>query len=171
MKTKKDELTPDSGGSGGGLPRRDALKAIALLAAAPLAGQKDGAAQSASARPAASVENRREQSFDEGWRFFRGDAPGAEFPDFNDSAWRALDLPHDFSVEDLPPALPTQTARELYGEPACFPLGSDRSTQNSVRAGVTPGGSWAARAGIASAFRRPPCLPAARSKLSSMACT
>ena len=49
------------------------------------------------------MENRREQSFDDGWRFLRGDAPGAELPDFNDSAWRTIDLPHDFSVEDLPP--------------------------------------------------------------------
>ena len=87
---KKDEFA---------FPRRDALKAVALWAAAPLAGQMIGSAQSA----LAPGGNRREQSFDDGWRFLRGDSPGAERPDFNDSAWRALDLPHDFSVEDLPP--------------------------------------------------------------------
>ena len=46
----------------------------------------------------------RESSFDADWRFLRADAPGAEQPDFNDSTWRALDVPHDWSIEDLPPS-------------------------------------------------------------------
>ena len=87
-----------------GWPRRDALKAIAMLAAAPLAAQAGGATQSATGRSGAVVAaGRRDQPFDDGWRFLRGDAPGAELPEFNDAPWRALDLPHDFSVEDLPP--------------------------------------------------------------------
>ena len=45
----------------------------------------------------------RTRSFDDGWRFFRGDAPGAEQPGFNDAAWRDVDTPHDWSIEDLPP--------------------------------------------------------------------
>lgn len=40
--------------------------------------------------------------FDEGWRFLRGGAQGAESPDFDDSKWRRVDLPHDWSIEDLP---------------------------------------------------------------------
>src|SRR5215207_10563595 len=40
--------------------------------------------------------------FDDGWRFQRGGAQGAEGKDFDDSGWRRLDLPHDWSVEDLP---------------------------------------------------------------------
>lgn len=40
--------------------------------------------------------------FDWDWRFHRGGAQGAEQPDFNDSKWRKLDLPHDWSIEDLP---------------------------------------------------------------------
>jgi beta-galactosidase len=44
----------------------------------------------------------REQPFDSGWLFYRGDVPGAEQPGFGDSSWRALDLPHDWSIEDLP---------------------------------------------------------------------
>lgn len=44
----------------------------------------------------------RSSSFDEGWRFHRGDAAGAEQPGFDDSTWRALDLPHDWRIEDLP---------------------------------------------------------------------
>src|SRR5512143_351098 len=38
-----------------------------------------------------------------GWRFLRGEAPGAENPGFDDSGWRRLDLPPDWSIEDLPP--------------------------------------------------------------------
>lgn len=45
----------------------------------------------------------RDQSFDSDWRFLRGDAPGAEQPGFDDSRWRTLDVPHDWSIEDLPP--------------------------------------------------------------------
>jgi beta-galactosidase len=40
--------------------------------------------------------------FDADWRFHRGGAQGAEAPDFDDSGWRKLDLPHDWSIEDLP---------------------------------------------------------------------
>ena len=49
-----------------------------------------------------SKEGRTEILFDAGWRFFRGDSPGAEGMKFDDSAWRLLDLPHDWSIEDLP---------------------------------------------------------------------
>ena len=49
-------------------------------------------------QPAAFVARIRE-SFDFGWKFFKGDSPGAQQPDFSDSAWRAVDLPHDWSIE------------------------------------------------------------------------
>jgi beta-galactosidase len=39
---------------------------------------------------------------DFGWQFHKGGVQGAENPSFNDSNWRNLDLPHDWSVEDLP---------------------------------------------------------------------
>jgi beta-galactosidase len=42
-----------------------------------------------------------------GGRFLRGDVGGAEAPSFDDSQWRALDLPHDWSIEDLPYATST----------------------------------------------------------------
>ena len=38
-------------------------------------------------------------SFDSDWRFLKGDATGAEAPNFNDSTWRKLDVPHDWSIE------------------------------------------------------------------------
>jgi beta-galactosidase len=40
--------------------------------------------------------------FDFDWRFLRGGAQGAEAPDFDDAKWRKVDLPHDWSIEDLP---------------------------------------------------------------------
>jgi beta-galactosidase len=42
--------------------------------------------------------------FDFGWRFHRGGAQGAEEPGFDDSRWRSVDLPHDWSIENLPGA-------------------------------------------------------------------
>src|SRR6185436_7296364 len=33
------------------------------------------------------------------WRFHLGDAPGAEAESFDDSSWRTLDVPHDWSIE------------------------------------------------------------------------
>ncbi|HSO87481.1 MAG TPA: glycoside hydrolase family 2 TIM barrel-domain containing protein [Draconibacterium sp.] len=40
--------------------------------------------------------------FNDNWIFYQGSQIGAEKPNFNDSAWRKLDLPHDWSIEDLP---------------------------------------------------------------------
>jgi len=40
--------------------------------------------------------------FDSDWRFYRGGVQGAEMPGFDDSKWRRVDLPHDWSIEDLP---------------------------------------------------------------------
>jgi beta-galactosidase len=37
-------------------------------------------------------------SFDASWRFHLGDAPGAELPDFVDSTWQTLDVPHDWAI-------------------------------------------------------------------------
>jgi len=41
--------------------------------------------------------NRSRESFDAGWVFSLGDSKGVEAPDFDDSRWRQLDLPHDWS--------------------------------------------------------------------------
>jgi beta-galactosidase len=37
--------------------------------------------------------------FDAGWHFHLGDDPGARQTGFDDSSWRTLDLPHDWSIE------------------------------------------------------------------------
>ncbi len=79
--------------SGGGafcVLRRAAASVFALLLLQGLAG-----AQGAGGPERAAL-------FDEGWRFLRGGAQGAESPDFDDSRWRRVDLPHDWSIEDLP---------------------------------------------------------------------
>lgn len=44
----------------------------------------------------------RKASFDEGWRFYRGCAANAEVTDFDDSRWREVTVPHDWSIEPLP---------------------------------------------------------------------
>jgi beta-galactosidase len=46
-----------------------------------------------------SNNNERKQSFDANWKFNRGDVAGAEAANFNDSSWRTLDVPHDWSIE------------------------------------------------------------------------
>jgi beta-galactosidase len=45
---------------------------------------------------------KRNNLFDNNWRFHRGGALAAEEPSFDDSGWRMVDLPHDWSIEDLP---------------------------------------------------------------------
>ncbi|HEX8313953.1 MAG TPA: beta galactosidase jelly roll domain-containing protein, partial [Flavisolibacter sp.] len=47
----------------------------------------------------ASAQVRKTLSFDEGWKFYKGDVPGAEASSFDDNAWRSLAVPHDWSIE------------------------------------------------------------------------
>ena len=51
----------------------------------------------AAAEPAASP--REIIPFDTGWRFRLGDEPAARQPNFDDTNWRTLDVPHDWSIE------------------------------------------------------------------------
>jgi beta-galactosidase len=44
----------------------------------------------------------RDHLFNTGWKFIRDSVAGAEQPGFNDSEWIAVDLPHDYSIMDLP---------------------------------------------------------------------
>ena len=48
-----------------------------------------------SAQPA----GRSIQNFNSGWKFYKGDLPGAQNPGIDESSWRLLDLPHDWSIE------------------------------------------------------------------------
>jgi beta-galactosidase len=51
------------------------------------------------AAPAITLLGERRLSFNDGWRFYKGEADGAQKPEFDDSAWRAVRLPHDWAIE------------------------------------------------------------------------
>ena len=46
-----------------------------------------------------SAEGRKIESFNYGWRFVLGNVAGAEQPQFDDSQWRTVNVPHDFQIE------------------------------------------------------------------------
>jgi beta-galactosidase len=71
-----------------------AVSALCILAASC-------ASNSASAPKGLDVLSRARitQGFDADWRFTLGDAAGANQAAFDDSAWRQLDVPHDWSIE------------------------------------------------------------------------
>jgi beta-galactosidase len=46
-----------------------------------------------------ATQQRVIQPFDADWRFLKSDVPGADQPAFDDTDWRKLDVPHDWSIE------------------------------------------------------------------------
>lgn len=78
--------------------RREAIAVAAGIAVLPMV----GVASAQAAANASISRTGRDISFGEDWRFFRGEGSGLEQPAADDSAWRRLDLPHDWSVEDIP---------------------------------------------------------------------
>jgi beta-galactosidase len=48
------------------------------------------------------AQDSRAISFDRDWRFIKDTLSGAENPSYDDRNWRLLNLPHDWSIEDLP---------------------------------------------------------------------
>lgn len=91
------------------LTRRQALQAVAGLTGAsllPFSSEAKPSSKHPTAWPADSdftdLVKSRLRPFNDEWRFHRGDAVGADAPSFDDSAWRTLDVPHDWSIEDLP---------------------------------------------------------------------
>ena len=79
-------------------PDRRQMLATAAGAAVLLAAP--AAVLAASAQPA--LAHGRGQSFDLGWKFRRGEGVGFEAPGLDDGSWRGIDLPHDWSIENLP---------------------------------------------------------------------
>lgn len=59
----------------------------------------------------------RSENFNDNWKFYLGDASGAEDPGFNDSSWEQVNLPHDYSIEQ------------------------DYSTSGEAESGYLPGGT------------------------------
>jgi len=49
--------------------------------------------------PAPAEQSRTRTSFNTGWKFSKGDFDKASTPDFDESGWRDLDLPHDWGIE------------------------------------------------------------------------
>src|SRR5579872_6769943 len=45
------------------------------------------------------ITGERRLSFNADWRFFKGEADGAEVPGFPDAQWRTVQLPHDWAIE------------------------------------------------------------------------
>ncbi len=92
------------------ISRRDALRGLGAVGALPLLAEhsanpqeRRGSGPDHGVEGATVSDHTREQSFDLGWRFLRGDVAGAENPGFDELSWRRVDLPHDWSIEDLTP--------------------------------------------------------------------
>ncbi|HZX57387.1 MAG TPA: glycoside hydrolase family 2 TIM barrel-domain containing protein [Mucilaginibacter sp.] len=49
-----------------------------------------------------NAQDSRAISFDKSWRFRKDTVTGAEQPQYSDKGWRLLNLPHDWSIENLP---------------------------------------------------------------------
>jgi beta-galactosidase len=62
------------------------LIAIALLLSSHVCGQSSG---------------RGVKNFNFDWKFYKGDISNGQAPDLDDSGWRILDLPHDWSIEGV----------------------------------------------------------------------
>src|SRR5678816_4595835 len=57
---------------------------------------------SAQTKRASSAALSRNISVDDDWSFIRDSVNDAEQVNYDDSKWRKVDLPHDWSIEDLP---------------------------------------------------------------------
>ncbi|WP_238412429.1 glycoside hydrolase family 2 TIM barrel-domain containing protein [Saccharothrix deserti] len=93
--------------------RAGVAAAVALLLASGLV-----QAPAATGDPAAAAHPTRSENFDGSWKFALANTTGdedpayadADEPGFDDSSWRALDLPHDWSIEQaMTPAAGSNT--------------------------------------------------------------
>lgn len=88
--------------------RRSMLKFAGTTAAALYTG---AASAAPGTEPATSFKaDLRNQPLNTGWRFFRGDGPDFSSPSLSDASWRLVDVPHDWSIEDLPGSDPALNA-------------------------------------------------------------
>lgn len=60
---------------------------------------------------------KRTENFNDNWKFYLGDAGSAETPSFDDSAWKQVTLPHDYSIDQA-------YNRTLDGESGYLPGGT-----------------------------------------------
>ncbi|NUR29479.1 MAG: glycoside hydrolase family 2 [Catenulispora sp.] len=107
------------------------LAAVAQATTANAAnGHQDSAAVLSTTAPistaAARAANqyRTVTDFDPGWLFHYGDASGASAASYNDSSWRGLSVPHDWSIEGPnPPADPFSSSAASSGRGGYLPSG------------------------------------------------
>ena len=83
-----------------GFPSRRGLLGQAAGAAGVLSALGSTGQANAQTPPAGGMGGRVRDSFDFGWKFFRGDASGAQAPNFADAKWRDVDLPYDWSIQE-----------------------------------------------------------------------
>ena len=117
------------------------LSLVGLLAAALLGADlsaepaSPGSSGAPVAATAGALETAKASLFDFEWRFAKGDPGGAEAPGFDDRQWRLLDLPHDWSIEDLP--VPTSGAPSSRVVSGPF----DSEAPGGINSGFTVGGT------------------------------
>ncbi len=107
--------------------RREFIQLSAVTISLPLI--QGCAVDGSRPQQAGVVQPGRDQPFDLGWKFFKGSGEGFEAPDLDDNAWRTLDLPHDWSIEDLP----AQDGTERIGP-------FDKKSAGGTATGFTDGG-------------------------------
>jgi beta-galactosidase len=90
---RPNNLTPSAGSPRKATPR-GRFGGISLLLTCGVCLAAIAFAQAARAGSARHLD-----LFDFAWRFHLGDAPGADKGAFDDTTWRSLDLPHDWSIE------------------------------------------------------------------------
>ncbi len=84
----------------------------------------------------ASDGGRQVENFNFGWRFMLGDVADAQKPDFDDSGWRVVDVPHDFQIEQ-PWEAPASTEGSNMGD-----VNANRFSRLSGRGFKAMGVGW-----------------------------
>jgi beta-galactosidase len=84
---------------------KDVLMICCLFFSAAIYSQKKDPSQ---------VFSIRAISFNKNWLFLRDSVAGAEQSQYNDVNWRSVNLPHDWSIEDLPNQKPDTVSGPFY---------------------------------------------------------
>ena len=148
MNTKAIDATRDRGNELT-FTRREALQGLAGVAAAAIVPIDVLAEKKAPASPwpQQDLKTLVPIAFTDNWHFHRGDAPqrdtsGPEAPAYDDSAWRVLDVPHDWSIEDQPG--PEPRADAAIWSPGTPPLKTGPfdvyTSEGQIATGWTVGG-------------------------------
>src|SRR3954468_5434668 len=75
------------------------IEIMAMSLAALFALATSAAAATTPQLAAVRISGERRVNFDANWHFYKGESDGAEKPDFDDSNWKLLRLPHDWAIE------------------------------------------------------------------------